>query len=618
VADEQIRIDVTATDDASPALEDVADRLDALEGRDTTVDVAADTGAAAAGLEQVDAAAADLEGRDTALVVTADATAAAAALEDTDAAARELADRDVEIVLEAKVKNLKGQLAGAEADLDRLRRTADRTEESVRDVGDSGGIAGNSMADLAGPLGDAEGAASTAAGVFDGLSDIVSGLGPSLGLSAAASTQLATGLGIAGFAVAGIAAAYTKFTGDQKKAREEAERTAAAQRDINAALQEGDAAAAATEFLDLYPGMEEAANKAGLSIGAATRYITGQTDSLGPLEAKARALKDTNDATRAGYEQMFGPMQALRAEYVASQGGAEALTSAEQQVKDALFGSADGAEAARQAQMDLIDARMEAADAGIHARDSEARYMEAVAATTAAQRALDTAIAEHGPTSEEATAATHALGRATLAERDAAVESSKAQAALAEETALAGGKSFDSAQRIGVLNRSLIESARTATPAARREIIRYIAEVNNISEEKATKIVASATGTEQAANEIAEVAGRDYTAEVSVVPDFGIWTRRMAGLGGRPGMPFGLPPAGNPGGEVTGAVAVPATTAAGAPVLSPRAVRAPAPALVVNVDARGALDPYTVGRRVEEALTSWRGIASGWRPGVPA
>lgn len=143
MADEKIRIDLEAQDNASAKIDAVADAAEAVEKVDPTVDVEADTRRA---LADLDAA---------------------------DAAAKELAARDVEIALEAKVGDLRQQLKTAEGDLDRFRASAGSAAGGMDRLTESGdqsrsvmaNLVGNSAQDL-GAVGGAAGSAGVALGQF--------------------------------------------------------------------------------------------------------------------------------------------------------------------------------------------------------------------------------------------------------------------------------------------------------------------------------------------------------------------------------------------------------------------------------------------------------------------
>lgn len=585
---DDLNFDVTARDKASDVVDAVAKKADRLDGTDVAVDVDAEDQASRV-IADVDQAADALDGRD----ITAD----------------------------VKVTG-----AGAAADdMDRFRKSAE-------DAGGSAHIGGNAIADMAGPLGDAEGAASTAAGVFDGLADTVEGLAPKLGLSAAAASSIATGLGLVGFAVAGVAALYTKITGDAKKAREEAARFADEQRQINDLLKEGRSAAAGAKFLDLYDGLPEAAGNAGIALEEATRFITGQTDVLPALnsqlavlrgelakaaeaaaenrafEPQAQAIEDQIGVLERGKNQLVG----LRDEYVKNGDTARTTAGQERQVGDALQGTATGAEAARIAEENLRLSRIEAANSTFAYQRAMDDLADAHGETGAAALTLIATQNDAKATAFDLAAANEGLQEAQENETAAAFDAAAAAQQLATDTAAAKGETLDAKGQQDAYVGSLIDTARKTSGPVHDSIVNHIALVEGIPPEKVTDILAQPTGTAEASAALDQVAlpnGKPREAPVDVFVR-GINQARslLFGVGAVPGAaPAGPVPA--------GLGAAPAGRVGAVPFASPAAVTVP---VTVHVDARGALDPYSVGRRVEQAMRSWARVSGEWRPGVPA
>ena len=147
--------------------------------------------------------------------------------------------------------------------------------------------AGNAIADLTGPFGEASGAASDFAGVFEGIGDIAEDVAGKVGLNAAAMSSAIGGIGVA---VAVAAAGWTFFKGKQEEARRKQEELIKKQREFNDALREGRLREAAEEFQDIYGGALAAADELGASTRQVTEYITGQSDALAPLIDKHNSL----------------------------------------------------------------------------------------------------------------------------------------------------------------------------------------------------------------------------------------------------------------------------------------------------------------------------------------
>ena len=199
---EQIRVDITSTDDASKTLDEVADKAAALEklkpevevaadtdaaqsdidavdtlvaaldARAASIDVAADTGSADADLKTIADQAGDLEKLTPEIEVTADTGTADGDLKDLADTADALTAADREIVLRAKVdaakadlKKLQDQLSATreaakraegglegldQVDLSSATRQAEKLDRAVTDAGDSSDQSRSVMANFAG------------------------------------------------------------------------------------------------------------------------------------------------------------------------------------------------------------------------------------------------------------------------------------------------------------------------------------------------------------------------------------------------------------------------------------------------------------------------------------
>ena len=144
------------------------------------------------------------------------------------------------------------------------------------------------------------GAASDFAGVMDGLDDIMGDVLGKMGASAGTIATMSGAMGGLGVAVAVGAAAWSYFGAQQKKAAEEAQKTADATREINEALEEGRIDEAAAKIVEGYGDVLKAAEEAGLGVKEATDFITGASDAvpgfagrLAELNAAAEASRDT-------------------------------------------------------------------------------------------------------------------------------------------------------------------------------------------------------------------------------------------------------------------------------------------------------------------------------------
>lgn len=190
------------------------------------------------------------------------------------------------------------------------------------------------------------------------------------------------------------------------------------------------------------------------------------TDAFGDVEIKAQTTFD--GIVRSAEDVEAGARSAAT--------GVDALTGS-------IGGAASAADDAASAQRDYADAIDEMMDASISAADSQLALLTAAQKFGEATAASNAAMKEHGENSAEA-------AEAYANERDAAIDLAKANVRLAQDQATAAGSTLSATDRIAALNASLIDSARTATPAAKAAIVSYITSVNQIPPEKATEIQA--------------------------------------------------------------------------------------------------------------------------------
>jgi len=256
VAEKQVRIDLVANDKASDKVRDVADEVEALEDLTPEVEVTADT---------------------------TDASRALDALEtDTEALTR----ADQEVVLKGKVSDAQAALKALRTDLEQTGKEAQRAEHAVDDIGRAQGprLAGNTVADLTGPLGEASGVASDLGGVFDGLGDTAEGAWIKMGGSEAGGAAIGGALAGVGFAVAGVAAAWSFFRQQQKKAEEQQKKLLEGQKKLNDAYAKGDVAEWGQTFIDTYKDAADAAADAGVPLEELVRFVDGQAKTIPSAE----------------------------------------------------------------------------------------------------------------------------------------------------------------------------------------------------------------------------------------------------------------------------------------------------------------------------------------------
>lgn len=299
--DPKIQIDITARDEASDKLEDVAATVDKLEEASPEVTVGADTSAAETGLRDV-----------------------------ADAAGR-LSKDDTELVIRAQIDQAKGQLKELETALKDTGEQADTTNRKLDDTTGAAGpgnLRGNAIADLTGPLGDASSAASDFAGVFDGLGDAAEAAAGKLGLSQGVADKLGSAIGGLGVAVAAGAAIWSMWTAHAEAARKKARELAEAQTEVAKAIRDGNRDAAIANFHKAYDDAIASAEKFGLKQKDVIGFITGQNEAIPGLTEKYNELKNaqvTDPRLRGLHEEQIA---AFEAETAAIEGQRKAFADA--------------------------------------------------------------------------------------------------------------------------------------------------------------------------------------------------------------------------------------------------------------------------------------------------
>lgn len=205
---------------------------------------------------------------------------------------------------------------------------------------------------------------------------------------------------------------------------------------------------------------------------------------LGYRDAKV-AVGDIEDAMVSSTDATVDA--ALAAEMDAIE--LERLAVQEQEAADAAAALAEE-QATLQASLDLTrdalreviagleaksDAMFAAADAGFALRDAEDRLIEA-------SIELDEVLADEESTMRDVMQAQDGVAESA---RDAA----NATIRLAEDTAAMTGGSLTATEKLDIMNESLLDQAANMEGPARQAIINYIAEINGITEEKATQIL---------------------------------------------------------------------------------------------------------------------------------
>lgn len=467
----------------------------------------------------------------------------------------DLADKTERLEADPVEVQVRADAAQAEAEMRSVRSAADDTGDSIHRIGDESDQSRSVLANMAGnatqDLGELGGVAGTAGVAIGQLAEYASEGNISLRkLANVAGPMLALGFAtkVISDHMAKIGAAKA-FTKEQVQGWVDAMKEGASLTD---AMVSGwkEAAAVEVRIGDDTGDISQALATLGLSLeqfNALAHLSEDQIEAWGAAQRAAGADGQAVALVMGGAASTADAMAsaAERAAINTRLFGGESLTLAERQdaVAAATEGVIDAYERGVQAANDWLDAQLAAADSTFAARDAAEDYADAVDATNAAtleqadaQRALN---AEATPENLVRLAqANEALEDAIRAERDAALGAADAQVRLAEDHAKAAGETLSADERLDAYNTSLLESARTATPAARAQIAGYIAEVNGIPLSKATDIVANADTT-KAAQELNDFTSVPRSTQVSV-DLIATWGRNRP-LGYPPGAPW--PPA---------------------------------------------------------------------------
>ena len=291
--------------------------------------------------------------------VTADTDKATSGIDDVTQSARDLMDRNpwVAEVL-ADTAAAKSDLEGLQAKLGETGDKADDTSRHIDKLGHSDGprIAGNQVADLTGPFGDASSAASNFGGVFDGLADIGEKVAGQIGLDAAAMASAISGIG---FAVAGAAAVWSIFKQKQDEAKKKTAEHLKVQTDLVKAIQDGNQEVASAKFLELYGKVIDLGHKAGLSTNEIVDAIQGVGDAAPAAKRKIddlnKQIDDLNASIAASPTMRISPT----VDDVAMSHSLDALTKQ----RDALVGAEGEYASLTQKQKDNVQSNADVQDA---------------------------------------------------------------------------------------------------------------------------------------------------------------------------------------------------------------------------------------------------------------
>lgn len=262
---EQVNLDLTATDEASAKVETVADAVADLEDHgDAEIVLRARVDEAKGDLRKLQADLAELEATKATATVTVDTNRG------------ELAD------VVADVKALDGLTATAHVDVD-VGKAVKHLDDVDRKVRASGEKTVSAVRDMTGPLGEVSGA-------FGDFGDAgvaaAESIGSAIGLSETAVAGLGVALGAAGLVIAGLQIAWSKVRGAQQKAREEVAKYTTA---IEKAHGDVEAAFKSKAIEDLSTKQIRGFLTLGLTLDDVANVVTG---SVVPAWTNAKAIAD--------------------------------------------------------------------------------------------------------------------------------------------------------------------------------------------------------------------------------------------------------------------------------------------------------------------------------------
>lgn len=321
MSDHQIRIDITADDDASKVLDDVAEDAEKLEKlapqvavtADTTeaagdiaalagdvetldelsptVDVGADTSTAAGDIAALTGDVETLDKLSPTVDVVADTGTARGDIQTVADDLDTLSKQDTEILLKARIDDAKAALKDLRDDLEKTERKADDLGDEFQRAG--GRIPkGQAIGDLTGPLGDVSSKASEISGVFDGLNDLTEGFAGKLGLSQGAADKLAGAVGGVGLGITAAITIWGVFKQRQEEAARKQQELIDKTKEFQDLLEDRKFEEAGQKLVDMYGDAFDAAETFGLGVQDTTKFITGQATEIPALQAQLRTLED--------------------------------------------------------------------------------------------------------------------------------------------------------------------------------------------------------------------------------------------------------------------------------------------------------------------------------------
>lgn len=204
-------------------------------------------------------------------------------------------------------------------------------------------------------------------------------------------------------------------------------------------------------------------------LAALGRATKGHDDNKKAIEAEAAAARENSDATQEQVDAQSDVEQALKDAEQASKDAVDA-TKAAQKANDNAAAAAERYEGRLRAAQKAVE---EKADAELAAADVSLGYEKATLDTSNAlhdqmQKTadLDTAIDEHGATSEEARAAQAELEGQTIATKESFLHQADAAVNLASNQAIANGQSLTAADKAAIQRDEYGKLAQTLDPGS--------------------------------------------------------------------------------------------------------------------------------------------------------
>ena len=422
---------------------------------------------------------------------------------------------------------------------------------------DSAGSVKGATKDMLRPLGLAKSTVGDLTDTFQLMADTAV---ESMGLTEDQVGQLAGALPIIGVAVGLGVTAWQAYSGAQKEAAEFADRARESFERVGEALAGGDIKSAAEELESSMSDLAGPAEDLGVSLEEMANFIVGAAETMPGLDAAFLAGED-------GAGNLSTKVNALREAFVGAGGAGGELGTKTGVAEAALRRAAEAAGGAALEAFNLYDALV-AVNAELDESQSAIDVAEGFDQLEQSMIDAYTATTLYGANSEAASDANRAMaGQMVDAKRK-----------VAEYAAEVGGIPEETLTEIN----SLIDEGKIAEAEAL---------FTTVARPRDADIYADPET--RAAEDALNHAARDRTARIRAEIAGGAMLG--AGFWGR---------AATPGGQSAG-------TRSAAP-----AGMAVAPTVTIRVDARGAIDPYSVGRAVEQAAGAWGRVSGSWRPGL--